>query len=92
MAVLLPAGSLLGWRVFAGFLRRGADLAGEVTRQALVAGVDLGLDLGMAAEQVFDPAGAQRGDIMHPARPERAQPQQPAPAVADRGGLGRPPP
>jgi hypothetical protein len=41
----------------------------------------------MAAEQVFDPVGAQRGDIVHPAGPERAQPQQPALAVADRRGL-----
>jgi hypothetical protein len=70
-----------------GFLRRGADLAGEITGQALVARIDLGPDIGMAAEQVLDAVGAQRGDIMHPPRPERSQPQQPALAVADRGGL-----
>jgi hypothetical protein len=87
VAFLLPAGGLFGWRVLAGFLRRGADLAGEVTGQALGAGVDLGLDLGMAAQQVFDPLRAQRGDIVHPAGPERAQPQQPPVPVADRGGL-----
>ena len=48
-----------------------------VTGQALVAGVDFGLDLRVAAEQVFDAVGAQRGDVVHPAGPERAQPQQP---------------
>ena len=33
----------------------------------------------MGSQQVFDAFGAQRGDIVHPAGPERAQPQQPAP-------------
>src|SRR5205823_3892485 len=69
VALLFPAGGLLWWRVLAGFLRRGADLAGEVTGQALIAGIDLGLDIGMAAEQVFDPLRAQRGDVVHPACP-----------------------
>ena len=43
---LVPAGSLLRRRVLAGFLRRGADLAGEITGQALIARIDLGLDIG----------------------------------------------
>jgi hypothetical protein len=69
VAFLFPAGSLLGWRVLAGFFRRGADLGGEVAGQALIAGIGLGLDAGMAAEQVFDPAGAQRSDIVSTCTP-----------------------
>src|SRR6266568_1320802 len=80
---LFPAGGLLGRRILARLLGRAADLGREVTGQALIPGVDLGFDIGMAAEQVFDPVGAQRGDVMHPARPERAQPQQPPVPVAD---------
>src|SRR3974390_2850976 len=40
--VPVPAGSLLRRRVVAGFLRRGADLAGAVTGPALVAGGGFG--------------------------------------------------
>src|SRR5690242_19910503 len=80
---LFPAGGFFGRRVLARFPRRGADLGGEVAGQALAAGIDLGLNIGVTAEQVLDPVSAQRGDIVHPAGPERARPQQPAPAVAD---------
>ena len=58
MALLFPAGGVLRRGVLAGFLRRDADLAGEVTSQALLAGIGFGLDVGMAAEQIFDPVGA----------------------------------
>jgi hypothetical protein len=64
------------------FLRWGADLAGEVTGQALIPGVNLGFDP-VAVQQVFEALGAQRGNVMHPAGPERTQPQQPALAAAD---------
>ena len=78
-----PAGGVFGCGVLAWFLRWGADLAGEVTGQALIAGINLSVDIGMAAQQVFDAFGAHRGDIVHPAGPERVQPQQPARPVAD---------
>jgi hypothetical protein len=65
----------------------GAYLAGEVTGQSLVARIDLSLDIGVLPQQILDALGAQRGDIVYPAGPERPQPQQPARPVADRGGL-----
>ena len=83
MPLLFPAGGVFGCGVLAWFLRWGTDLAGEVTGQALIAGINLSVDIGMAAQQVFDAFGARRGDIVHPAGPERAQPQQPARPVAD---------
>jgi hypothetical protein len=39
------------------------------------------------AEQVFGALGAQRGDVVHAAGPERPGPQQPPAPVADDGGL-----
>jgi len=83
VALLFPAGGFFRWGVRAGFLRRGADLAGEVPGQALVPGVDLSADVRMGAQQAFDAFAAHRGHVVHPAGPERAQPQQPARPVAD---------
>src|SRR5207247_9528441 len=84
-----PLGDLAGGGGLPRFLGRGGDLAGEVAGQALVSGVDVGGDTGVAAEQVLDALGAQRGDVVHAARADRAEPQQPSPAIADGGGLGR---
>ena len=44
VTLLFPVSGFLGRGALAGFLRRGADLGGEVTGQALVPGIDLGLD------------------------------------------------
>jgi len=67
----------------------GIDLVGEVTGQALVAGVDLGGDLGIVPQQIGDTFGAYGGGVMHPARAHRTKPQQPAGTVADRGRFDR---
>ena len=48
MPLLFPAGGVFGCGVLAWFLRWGADLAGEVTGQALIAGINLSADIGMA--------------------------------------------
>ena len=49
LAVLLPADGVFGRAVLTWFLRRRADLRGEVAGQALVAGIDVGSDTGMMA-------------------------------------------
>src|SRR6266536_3374891 len=79
----------MAWKVSSKYSRRRADLVGEVAGQALVAGVDLGFDLRVAAQQVFDAFGAHGGGVVHAARTGRPCPQHPAVAVADHGRLDR---
>ena len=69
-----PLGDLTGCGVLPRFLGRGGDLAGEVAGQALVSGVDVGGDARVAAKQVLDPLGAQRGGVVHAARADRPEP------------------
>jgi len=52
-----------------------------------VAGVDLGVDLRVAAQQVLDAFGAHGSSVVHAARTGRPCPQHPAIAVADHGRL-----
>src|SRR6266567_1936038 len=70
-----------------------AFLGGALTwsgkSRALVAGVDLGGDLGIVPQQIGDTFGAYGGGVMHPARAYRTKPQQPAGTVADRGRFDR---
>src|SRR6266851_2324742 len=69
-----PLSDLTGCGVLPRFLGRGGDLAGEVAGQALVSGVDVGGDAGVAARQVLDALGAQRGGVVHAARADRPEP------------------
>ena len=69
-----PLGDLTGCGVLPRFRGRGGDLAGEVAGQALVSGVDVGGDARVAAKQVLDPLGAQRGGVVHAARADRPEP------------------
>jgi hypothetical protein len=87
-ALLAPGMPLAGRGVILRFLRRGADLVEELVGQSSVALVGLGFHLRVQAELLGDALGAHGGPVVHAARPVGAGPQQPAGAVADRGGLG----
>ncbi len=82
-----PGVLLAQGRVAIQFLRRGADLGGELVGQTPIALVNLGFHRRVLAELLGDALGAHGGLAVHPAGPDHAAEQGAALVVAAGGGL-----